>query len=221
MRILVVDDDPHICSLLQRGLSYEGFQVETAVDGLQALAKARDNGPDLVVLDILLPGLDGLEVARRLKQGSQCPILMLTAKGMLVDKVAGFDAGADDYLVKPFDFDELVVRIRALLRRCHPEQGEILRFRNIVMDTSTREVTHTGEPISFSMKEFDLLELFLRNPRKVLTRKVIFERVWGLDFGADSNVIEVYVRYLRAKLEKGGRPCPIHTVRGVGYVLKD
>lgn len=220
-RVLVVDDDPAICGMLKRGLSYAGFNVDVAADGVEALAKARESEPGVVVLDLMLPDLDGFEVARRLRKASQCPILMLTAKGTLADKTAGFEAGADDYVVKPFSFDELLLRIRALLRRSRAEQPEIITFHDVSMNTSTHEVTRGGRPINLSLKEFDLLELFLRNPRKVLTRKTIFERVWGYDFGRESNVIEVYVRYLRSKLETDGRPWYIRTVRGVGYILRD
>ncbi len=219
--ILVVDDDPAILGMLRRGLAHEGFQVETAEDGGSALARSRDNEPDLVVLDILLPGMDGYEVASRLRQGSKTPIIMLSAKGSLTDKVKGFEVGADDYLTKPFDFDELVMRIRALLRRSQPVHGEILKFHDIVMDIGSHSVTRAGVTVAFSVREFDLLEFLMRNPRKVLTRKAIYERVWGYDFGHESNVIEVYVRYLRAKLEENGQKPVIYTIRGIGYVLRD
>src|SRR3972149_3270922 len=192
MRILVVDDDPQISSLLKRGLSYEGYTVDIAADGPEALARARENEPDLVILDILMPGMDGFEVARRLRQGSKVPILMLTAKGAVADKVVGLDSGADDYLVKPFDFDELLARVRALLRRRQPKEGEVLRFGDLSMDTSTREVKRGDRLIELSAQEFDLLELFMRHPRQVLTRELIYEKVWGYDFAGESNVIEVY-----------------------------
>lgn len=221
MRILVVDDDPQISGLLKRGLAYEGYTVDTAGDGQEALAKARQNEPDLVILDVLMPGMDGFEVARRLRQGSRVPILMLTAKGMVADKVAGLDAGADDYIVKPFDFDELLARVRALLRRSQPEHGEVIRFADISLDPVTRQVERSGTPVELTAKEFDLLELFMRHPRQVLKREQIYEHVWGYDFEGESNVIEVYVRYLRAKIEAGGRSRVIHTVRSVGYVLRE
>ena len=221
MRILVVDDDPQISILLKRGLSYEGYTVDIAADGPEALARARENEPDLVILDILMPGMDGFEVARRLRHGSKVPILMLTAKGAVADKVVGLDSGADDYLVKPFDFDELLARVRALLRRRQPELGARIRFGDLTLDTSTRQVTRGAASVEFTAKEFDLLELFMRHPRQVLRREQIYERVWGYDFEGESNVIEVYVRYLRAKLEAGGRSRVIHTVRGVGYALRD
>jgi two-component system response regulator MprA len=221
MRILVVDDDPEIVSFVKRGLAYEGYTVDTAADGKEALTKARDREPDLVVLDIMMPGIDGIEVAKRLRQGGDVPILMLTAKGTVTDKVTGLESGADDYLVKPFAFDELLARVRALLRRRQPKEGEILRFSDLSLNTATREVRRGSETIELTTQEFTLLELFMRHPRQVLKRDLIYERVWGYDFEGLSNVIEVYVRYLRSKLEAGGRLRLIHTVRGVGYVLKE
>lgn len=221
MFILVVDDDPEIVSFLKRGLTYEGYTVDTASDGAEALVKIREREPDLVVLDIMMPGIDGMEVSRRLRQGSDVPILMLTAKGTVGDRVAGLDSGADDYLVKPFSFDELLARIRACLRRSQPAEGEILRFMDLSLNTTTREVTRAGQPIQLTAQEFQLLELFLRHPRQVLKRDKIYEIVWGYDFGGESNVIEVYVRYLRSKLETNGQSRLIHTVRGVGYVLRE
>ena len=221
MLILVVDDDPEIVSFLKRGLTYEGYTVDTASDGAEALTKAREREPDLVVLDIMMPGIDGIEVSKRLRQGSEIPILMLTAKGTVTDRVAGLDSGADDYLVKPFSFDELLARIRALLRRSQPAEGEVLRFMDLSLNTVTREVTRAGQPVQLTAQEFQLLELFMRHPRQVLKRDRIYEVVWGYDFGGESNVIEVYVRYLRAKLEAGAHPRLIHTVRGVGYVLRE
>lgn len=221
MGILVVDDDPEIVSFLKRGLIYEGYNVDTAVDGTEALSKARDKEPDLVILDIMMPGIDGVEVSKRLRQASDVPILMLTAKGTVADRVDGLDSGADDYLVKPFAFDELLARVRALLRRRQPREGEVLRFSDLSLDTVTREVKRGNEIIELSAQEFDLLELFIRHPRQVLLRDRIYERVWGYDFDGLSNVIEVYVSYLRSKLEASGKPRLIHTVRGVGYVLKE
>ncbi len=221
LHILVVDDDPEILSLVKRGLAYEGYSVDTADNDTEALARAREREPDLVVLDIMMPGIDGLEVSRRLRQASDVPILMLTARATVADRVTGLDSGADDYLVKPFAFDELLARVRALLRRRQPKEGEILRFSDLSLDTATREVRRGDEVIELTAQEFNLLELFLRHPRQVLKRDLIYERVWGYDFGGESNVIEVYVRYLRAKLEAGGRPRLIHTVRGVGYVLRE
>lgn len=221
MRILVVDDDPEIVSFVKRGLIYDGYDVDTAGDGAEALAKAREVEPDLVILDIMMPGIDGIEVSRRLRQAGDVPILMLTARGTVADKVAGLDSGADDYLVKPFSFEELLARVRALLRRRQPREGEILRFSDISLNTATREVRRGNEIIDLTVQEFDLLEYFMRHPRQVLGRDRIYERVWGYDFGGESNVIEVYVSYLRSKLEAGDMPRLVHTVRGVGYVLKE
>ncbi|MBI2860223.1 MAG: response regulator transcription factor [Chloroflexi bacterium] len=221
MRILVVDDDPEILSLVRRGLAYEGYTVDTAADGEQALARAREREPDLVILDVMMPGLDGLEVSRRLRHGGDVPILMLTARGTVADKVAGLESGADDYLVKPFALDELLARVKALLRRRQPRETETLRFSDLTMDLASREVKRDSQPLELTAQEFNLLELFLRHPRQVLKRGFIYERVWGYDFEGSSNVIEVYVRYLRSKLEAGARPRLIHTVRGVGYVLRE
>jgi two-component system response regulator MprA len=221
MNILVVDDDPQIARFLKRGLTYKGYDVVTASSGAEALAEARERQPDLVILDIMMPGIDGLEVSKRLRQAGNVPILMLTAKGTVVDKVTGLDSGADDYLVKPFAFDELLARIRVLLRRSQPAEGEVLRFSDLSLNTATREVTRGDKTIELTAQEFDLLELLMRHPRQVLKRDRIYERVWGYDFGGESHVIEVYVGYLRSKLEAGGLPRLIHTVRGVGYVLKE
>ncbi len=219
--ILVVDDDPEIVSLLRRGLAFEGYQVETAVDGAEAIDKVRDKDPDLVVLDVMMPGIDGIEVSKRLRRGSHIPILMLTAKGTVADRVAGLDSGADDYLVKPFAFDELLARVRALLRRRHVADEELLQFSNLSLNTVTREVKRGNETVDLTAQEFALLEFFMRHPRQVLKREQIYEKVWGYDFSGESNVIEVYIRYLRSKLETGDSPRLIHTVRGVGYVLKE
>lgn len=221
MRILVVDDDPEIVSFLKRGLIYEGYSVDTAGDGTEALTKSREKEPDLVILDVMMPGIDGVEVSKRLRQASDVPILMLTAKSTVADRVEGLDSGADDYLVKPFALDELLARVRALLRRHQPREGEVLRFSDLSLDTATREVRRGNEVIELTAQEFDLLELFMRHPRQVLIRDRIYDRVWGYDFGGESNLIEVYVSYLRSKLEASGRPRLIHTVRGVGYVMKE
>jgi len=220
VRILVVDDDPQILSVLKRGLAFEGYKVDVADNGEKALAIARDQPPDLVVLDIMMPGLDGIEVTRRLREASDVPILLLTARGTIPDRVTGLDAGADDYLVKPFALDELLARVRALLRRRQPSEGPILQFADVIVNTATREVQRGGETIQLTPREYDLLELFMRHPRQVLTRDIIYDRVWGYDFGGESNIIDVYVRYLREKLEHGHKPRLLHTVRGVGYVLK-
>ncbi len=220
-RILVVDDDPGILNLLKRGLSYAGYTIDAAGDGGEALAKATEREPDLVVLDIMMPELDGMEVCRRLRQASDMPILMLTAKGTVADRIAGLDGGADDYLVKPFSLDELMARIRALLRRHTANNGEILRFSDLSLNTVTREVKRGNRSIELTAQEFDLLRLFLMHPRQVLARDFIYEKVWGYDFGGDSNVIEVYVRYLRSKLEADKQLRLVHTVRRVGYVLRE
>jgi two-component system response regulator MprA len=220
--ILVIEDDEGILQVLQRGLSFEGYSVETALDGRDGLVRARLRPPTLVILDWMLPGLDGLEVCQRLRAAGNVPILMLTAKDTVADRVEGLDAGADDYLVKPFEFDELLARIRALLRRAKPEGApEVLAFADLKLDTGTHQVFRSEREIELTAKEFELLELFLRHPRQVLTRDVIYDRVWGYDFGGESNIIEVYVRYLRQKTEEAQEPRLIHTVRGVGYVLRE
>jgi len=221
-RILIIEDDPAILKLLQRGLTYEGYTVDTAMDGRSGLNMARDYSPDLVILDWMLPGMDGLDVCHRLRMGGSVPILMLTAKDTIQDRVQGLDAGADDYMVKPFNLDELTARVRALLRRTQTDRVQVLKFADLTLDTSTREVTRGGKQIQLTAKEHELLELFLRHPRQVLERSTIFERVWGYDFGGESNVLEVYIRYLRQKLEENEQlPRLIHTVRGVGYVLRE
>lgn len=220
-RILVVDDDPEILRLLRRGLMYEGYSVDTASDGNSALAAARDNPPDLVILDIMMPGMNGVEVTRRVRQASSVPILLLTAKTAVQDKVAGLDSGADDYMVKPFDFNEMVARVRALLRRRTEPGGDMLQFSSLTMDVAAHEVHWGDQLIELSAKEFDLLELFMRHPRQVLTRETLYDRIWGYDFGGESNILDVYIRYLRAKLEPFNAARLIQTVRGVGYVLKE
>ncbi len=220
-RVLIIEDEEKILDFLKRGLAYEGYRVETAADGTAGLNAARETPPDLVVLDWMLPGLDGLEVCKRLRAASEVPILMLTAKDAVSDRVQGLDAGADDYLVKPFEFDELLARIRALLRRARPEGAETLSFADLRLDTGTRQGFRSERAFELTAKEYELLELFLRHPRQVLTREVIFDRVWGYDFGGESNIIEVYIRYLRQKTEEGGEPRLIHTVRGAGYVLRE
>ena len=220
--ILVVDDDQHITGVLRRALAYEGYSVEVATRGDEALHKVIEHPPDLIVLDIMLPGIDGLEVCRRLRaSGNQVPILMLTAKDGIPDRVAGLDEGADDYLVKPMELEELLARVRALLRRRNPEQTEILRFADVELDTGTRIARRGKREISLSTTEYELLGLFLRRPRQVLTRDIIMERVWGYDFEGESNVLEVYVGYLRNKLEAQGEPRILHTIRGAGYVMRE
>jgi two-component system response regulator MprA len=221
-RILIIEDDQAILKLLQRGFAYEGYTVDVATDGRTGLNLARDRNPDLVVLDWMLPGMDGLEVCHRLRTGGAMPILMLTAKDTIQDRVQGLDAGADDYMVKPFNLDELLARIRALLRRTQPERIPVLKFADLTLDTGSREATRGNKLIQLTAKEYELLELFMRHARQVLTRDVIFDRVWGYDFGGESNVLEVYIRYLRQKLEVDETlPRLIHTVRGVGYVMRE
>ena len=221
-RILVIEDDEGITRFLRRGLAYEGYTVDIAADGQMGLIAARDNPPDLVVLDLMLPGIDGLEVCRRLRAGGDVPILILTARDGVNDRVLGLDMGADDYMVKPFDLEELLARIRALLRRLQPAtQPKIMRFEDLSLDTGTRQASRGDRVISLTAKEYELLDLFMLHPRQVLTRDVIFDRVWGYDFGGESNIIEVYIRYLRQKLEEEGEPRLLHTVRGMGYVLRE
>jgi two-component system response regulator MprA len=220
--ILVVDDDPRITDLLRRILAYEGYSVAIAASGSEALNRSLERPPDLVVLDIMLPGLDGLEVAQRLRTaGDNVPILMLTARDAVADRVKGLETGADDYLVKPFAPDELVARVKALLRRSQEEQHEVLRYADVELDTGTRIAHRGAREIELSPTEFELLQLFMKRPRQVLTREIILDRVWGMDFEGSSNVMEVYVGYLRTKLESKGEPRLIHTVRGVGYVFKE
>ena len=200
-RILIIEDDPAILKVLQRGLAYEGYTVDVATDGRTGLNLAHDHHPDLVILDWMLPGMDGLEVCRRLRLQGGLPILMLTAKDTIQDRVQGLDAGADDYIVKPFNLDELTARIRALFRRTQVERNQVYQFADLTMDSDSRQVTRGKRLVPLTAKEYELLELFLRHPRQVLTREVIFDRVWGYDFGGESNVLEVYIRYLRQKLE--------------------
>lgn len=220
-RILIIEDDEAIVRVLRRSLAYDGYTVDVALDGETGLQIARDNHPDLVILDWMLPGMDGLEVCQRLRAGGNIPVLMLTAKDTTADRVQGLDAGADDYMVKPFELEELSARVRALLRRTQPDRAPVLTFADLSLDTSTRQAMRKNRVISLTAKEYDLLELFLRHPRQVLTREMIFDRVWGYDFGGESNVLDVYIRYLRQKLEAEGEPRLIHTQRGVGYVLRE
>lgn len=220
--VLIVDDDRRITDMLRRTLAYEGYAVVTAADGHEALAKAQVHRPDVVVLDWLMPGMDGIEVAKRLRTADAVPILMLTARDAVEDRVEGLDSGADDYLVKPFAPAELLARIRALLRRTEPtREGEKpLIYADLSLDPLTREARRAGRSFSLSPKEFDLLAYLLRHPRQVLQRERILQDVWGYDFGGNGNVLEVYVGYLRAKTETSGEPRLIQTVRGVGYVLR-
>lgn len=221
-RILIVEDEPGIAHYVQRGLAYEGFAVEVAGDGFVALAAARERPPDLVVLDLMLPGMDGIEIARRLRAGSDVPIIMLTARDAVADRVAGLESGADDYMPKPFAFEELLARIHARLRRTQAHtSGEVLCVGPLRLDISAHDVRVGEQHVNLTPKEFELLELFMRHPRQVLTREIIYDRVWGYDFGGESNVIEVYVRALRQKLESAGTPRLIHTLRSVGYILRE
>ena len=221
--MLVVDDERAVRESLRRALELEGYEVDLAGDGAEALLRLDSNGqPDAVVLDVFMPGVDGLEVSRRLRsKGNAVPILMLTARAEVESRVEGLDAGADDYLAKPFALEELLARLRALLRRATPGSGETLRFDDLELTPGTREVRRGGTPIELTRTEFNLLELFLRNPRQVLTRSVIFERVWGYDFGFASNSLDVYIGYLRRKTELDGKARLIQTVRGVGYALRE
>ncbi|MFN0074179.1 MAG: response regulator transcription factor [Chloroflexota bacterium] len=218
--ILIVEDDPAVASALRRRLGFEGFDVHVASDGADALDLAAEHEPDLIVLDLMLPGMDGLEVARRLRLGIDTPILMLTARGAIEDKVAGFESGADDYLVKPFAFPELLLRIRALLRRARPPSTETLRFKDIELSRAAREARRAGTRLDLTAREFDLLEYFLRHPNQVLTRQMIFQSLWGSDFLGGSKVIDVNVSNLRDKLESDEKTRVIQTVRGVGYALR-
>ena len=221
-RILVVDDDPNVVRVMKRGLVYASYAVDEAATGEAALEIARDRSPDLVILDVMLPGLDGLEVCRRLRVlRPGLPILLLTARDRVPDRVAGLDAGADDYLVKPFAFDELLARLRALLRRTRTGDGEAVRYGDLLIDPATREVHRGTRSIELTAREYDLLEFLTRHARQVFSRETIFERVWGSDFMGESNVIDVVVMRLREKLEADSEARLIQTVRGVGYTLRD
>ncbi|MBV7706667.1 response regulator transcription factor [Nocardia nova] len=226
MRILVVDDDRAVRESLRRSLTFNGYSVELAVDGVDALEKVSASRPDALVLDVMMPRLDGLEVCRRLRStGDDLPILVLTARDSVSERVAGLDAGADDYLPKPFALEELLARLRALLRRTAPdaatESSETMRFADLSLDPVTREVSRGERAISLTRTEFSLLEMLMANPRRVLTRSRILEEVWGYDFPTSGNALEVYIGYLRRKTEAEGEPRLIHTVRGVGYVLRE
>ena len=218
-----MDDEPAVREALRRALQLEGYEVALAADGAEALTALADRPADAVVLDVLMPRMDGLEACRRLRAGGdRTPVLMLTARVEVADRVSGLDAGADDYLVKPFALEELLARLRALLRRAGADgRAPLLRYAGLVLDPAAYEVRRGDRPIELTRTEFALLELFLRNPGQVLTRSVIFDRVWGYDFGPSSNSLEVYVGYLRRKTEAGGEPRLIHTIRGVGYVLRE
>jgi two-component system OmpR family response regulator len=221
-RILIVEDEEKLAKFVQLELSYEGYEVSVVHDGLSGLMAARDQSPDLIILDWMMPGLTGVEVCRRLRQtGCQTPVMLLTAKDEVSDRVEGLDAGADDYVVKPFSIEELLARVRAHLRRNEPQDAESLIFTDLSLDRKSRQVKRGQREIELTAKEFDLLEYLMTNPRQVLTRDRILEEVWGYDFMGDSNIIEVYIRYLRLKLEADGESRLIQTVRGVGYVLRN
>jgi two-component system response regulator MprA len=221
-RILVVDDDPAITSVLKRGLSYEGFVVSTAGSGAEGLSMARDDPPDLVILDVMMPELDGLAVLERLRAADQhLPVLLLTAKDAPADQVKGLERGADDYVVKPFTFEVLAARVRALLRRREADRPDVLRFDDLSLDTGTRRARRGQREIDLTTTEYQLLHQFLAHPRRVLPRDYLMERVWGYDFGGTTNVLDVYVRQLRQKLEAAGEPRLIQTLRGAGYILRE
>ena len=221
-KVLVVDDDTRIAAAIRRALSYEGYEVDVVHDGPTALSTVRNGSHDVVVLDVMLPGFDGVEVCRRLRSaGEDVAVLMLTARTEVPDRVRGLDAGADDYLVKPFAYEELLARVRTLLRRREPQSRELLGYADLSVDVGAMEVARGERTIELTALEFRMLEHFVRNPRLVLSRAQILEAVWGLDVDTTSNVVDVYVRYLRQKLEAGGEPRLIQTVRGAGYVLKE
>ena len=221
-KILVVEDEQKLAKFLELELQYEGYEVLVAYDGMSGLTTARESEPDLILLDWMLPQISGLEVCRRLRtSGSKVPIILLTAKDEISDRVAGLDAGADDYIVKPFSIEELLARLRAHLRRTNEEDPDELIFLDLSLNRRTREVKRGDRLIELTATEYDLMEYLISHPRQVLTREQILERVWGYDFGGDSNIIEVYVRYLRLKLESNKEKRIIQTVRGVGYVLKE
>ncbi|MBF6612506.1 MAG: response regulator transcription factor [Chloroflexi bacterium] len=221
-RILVIDDDPGVTSVLKRGLSYEGFAVDTASSGHEGLDVARLRYPDLVILDVMMPGIDGLETLRRLRAAdTQLPVLMLTGKDAPSDQVEGLERGADDYVVKPFTFEVLLARVRALLRRHETEHPDVLRFADLGLDTGARRAQRGERSIDLTSIEFDLLRQLMEHPQRVLPKEFLLDRVWGYDFGGSTNIVEVYVKQLRQKLEAEGEPRLIHTLRGSGYVLRE
>lgn len=220
--ILLIEDDPKIAQFIEAELRLEGYQVTVTTDGMEGLAVTREVHPDLLILDWMLPGISGLDLCMRLRNtGIQVPIIMLTAKDEVPDRVTGLNAGADDYVTKPFSMEELLARVKARLRRSHPEEPDSLEFEDLTLNRLTREVYRNGQLIELTAKEFDLLEFLLRHSRQVITRDQILEKVWGYDFAGESNIIEVYIRALRIKLETSNPKRLLHTVRGVGYVLRD
>lgn len=222
-KILLIEDEPQIAGFISRGLRREGYNVVETFDGETGLDLAFGELPDIIILDIMLPGIDGLTVCRQIREGGlQTPILMLTAKDAIPDRVAGLEAGADDYLVKPFAVEELLARVRALGRRKAPIESDApLHFADLTLNPSTRMAQRGDRYIELTAKEYELLELFMRHPNQVLTRDQIYNRIWGYDFGGESNIIEVYIRYLRSKLEQDNEPRLLHTIRGVGYALRE
>jgi DNA-binding response OmpR family regulator len=221
-RILVIDDDPSVIGVLKRGLVYEGYTVDTAATGAQGLAIARDRVPDLVILDVMLPGPDGYEILRRLRASDpNLPVMMVTARDAPSEQVHGLDGGADDYVVKPFTFEVLVARVKALLRRREVERPEVLRFGDVSLDTGTRRARRGARYIDVTTTEYEVLRQFLIHPRHVMPKHMLMDRVWGYDVEGSSNVLEVYIKQLRQKLEAGGEPRLLHTVRGAGYVLRE
>ena len=222
LRILLVEDEVKLARFLELELSSEGYQITVAHEGIEGLTIARENTFDLLILDWMIPGLSGIEICRRLRStGNKVPIILLTAKDEVADRVAGLDAGADDYVVKPFSIEELLARVRSNLRRTQEVDEDTLTFEDLTLNRRTREVFRGGHSIDLTAKEFDLLDYLLTHPRQVFTREQILERVWGYDFMGDSNIIEVYIRYLRLKLEERGEKRLIHTIRGVGYALRE
>ncbi len=221
-RVLVIDDDPAMTSLLKRGLSYEGYRVDTAASGKEGMELARETPPDLVILDVMMPGIDGLEVCRRFRAADpSLPIIMLTARDGAEDQVSGLETGADDYVVKPFTFEVLLARIRALMRRTEHQGTEILKFADLALDTGTHTARRGHREVDLTTTEYELLTQFMQNPRQVLAKEQLLNKVWGYDFEGNYNILEVYVRYLRSKLEAGGETRLIHTVRGAGYLLRE
>ena len=222
--ILIVDDDEKIVSMLRRGLAFEGYEVQTASNGAEGLNKLMDKEPDIVVLDVMMPQIDGFEVCRRLREaGSKVPVLMLTAKDEVQSRVTGLDTGADDYLVKPFALEELLARVRALLRRkadIVDKQDNRLMYEDIILDNDSREVLRDGQRLELTAKEFELLNLFMQNPKRVLSRDLIMDKIWGYDYSGESNVLEVYIAMLRQKTEEYGGKRLIQTIRGAGYILR-